>query len=120
MPAPNGERLQIEEIGDVTVVRLNGPRLATDEDTEATFARLFALVEDAAHRKLVLDLGSIEYFASAALGKLVTLNRKAHAADARLVLCRPTPPVQRILQLTRLNDVLLTYDSEDEARQSFK
>jgi anti-anti-sigma factor len=120
MPTPNGERLQIEEIGDVTVVRMNVPRLATDEDTETTFARLYELVENKGHRKLVLDLSAIEYFASAALGKLVTLNRKAHAADARMVLCRPTPPVQRILQLTRLNDVLLTYDSEEEAYQSFK
>src|SRR4051794_10814562 len=112
MPAPDGEKMQVEEIGDVTVVRMKVPRFVTDEDTETTFARLYELVENAGHRKLVLDLSTVEYFASAALGKLVTLNRKAHAADARLVLCRPTPTVQRILQLTRLNDVLLTYDSE--------
>jgi anti-anti-sigma factor len=120
MPAPDGEKLQIEEIGDVTVVRMRVRMLATDEDTETTFARLFDLVENAAHRKVVLDVGAVEYFASAALGKLVTLNRKAQAADAKVVLCRPTPSVQRILQLTRLNDVLLTYDTELEARQAFR
>ena len=57
--------------------------------------------------------------ASAALGKFVGLSRKGRAADARLVLCCVTPPVARILEVTRLNDVLLAYPSEQEAVQSF-
>jgi anti-anti-sigma factor len=118
MSASSGERLRVEDVGDVTVVRFTVPRLMTEEDTEATFSKLYDLVENSGRRKFVLDLAAVESFASAALGKLVALNRKARAANARMVLCRPTQPVQRVLQLTRLNDVLISYDDEDEACRS--
>src|SRR3954468_19365376 len=75
-------------------------------------------VETSGRRKFVLDVGAIQYFASAALGKLVSLNRKARAADARLVICNVTPTGPRILELTRLADVLVSYDSEGDAVRS--
>jgi anti-sigma B factor antagonist len=106
-----------EDHGDVTVVRVNLPMLRDDEETGSVFDALYALVEGTGRRKFVLDVGAIQYFASAALGKLMTLNRKVREADARLVLCRVTPTVERILQVTRLSDLLLSYDNDRLARE---
>jgi anti-sigma B factor antagonist len=114
-----GNLVEREDFGDVTVIRLNLPSLWEDQATEDAFARLYTLIEGSGRTQFVLNLSAIQYFASAALGKLVTLHRKLGAAQARLVLCNVTPPVERILQVTRLNDMLLTYDNEREARQSF-
>jgi anti-anti-sigma factor len=114
-----GDVLQREDFGDVTVVRLNVPRLWEDQATNDAFEKLYSLVDDSGRRRFVLDLSAIEYFASAALAKLIVLTRKARAAEARLVLCNITPTVEKILEVTRLRDLLITYDSEREARQSF-
>lgn len=46
---------------------------------------------------------------------MIALDRKALAADARWVVCNVTPTVQQMLELTRLADVLIGYDSEREA-----
>jgi anti-sigma B factor antagonist len=119
MAQPDGDLLQREDVGDVTMVRVNIPRLWEDSTTDSAFTQLYDLVEGSGRHKFVLDLSPLQYFSSSALGKLVTLTRKARAADARLVLCNLTPTVEKILQVTRLGEVLVSYDNENEARQSF-
>jgi anti-anti-sigma factor len=119
MPEPNGgELLEHEDRGDVTVIRIKESMLRGDTATEDIFSRLYALVDGGAHRKLVLNLAAIDYFASVALGKLVMLYHKVQAAGARLALCGVTPTVDRVLHLTHLADVLLVYQDEREAVNS--
>ncbi len=113
------DSLEQQDVGDVTFLRIQIPMLYADQTTEDLFLRLEALVVDSGHRKFVLDLGVIEYLASAALGKLVSLHRKARAAGARLVLCNVPPNLARMLQITRLADVMIVCRSEREALGSF-
>jgi anti-anti-sigma factor len=115
----SGGLLEREDRGDVTVVRVHPPRLWDDATTEDLFRRLHALIEEEGCRKLVLNLAAVEYFGSATLGKFVLLLRKARAAQARLVLCNVTPGVARLLQVTHLADLLLSYPDEREALGSF-
>jgi anti-anti-sigma factor len=119
MPQTYGEWLEWEDKGDVKVVRLKAATVYADAATEDAFQHLFSLVDESGCRKYVLDLSAIQYFASSALGKLVTLTRKARAAEARLVLCNVTPAVERILQVTRLADLMIAYNNESEAVRSF-
>jgi anti-anti-sigma factor len=114
MPDTQGP-VQRKDVGAVTVLRINTPMLRGDKDSDLLFAQLEDAVENSGRRKLVLDVGAIQYFASATLGKLVGLNRKARAADATLAVCNVTPSVARLLEVTRLSDVLLAYASEEEA-----
>ncbi len=113
-----GDVLEREDRDDVAVVRIKVPMLRGDDVTEDVFSRLYSLFERTECRKLVLNVGDVEYFASVALGKLVTLYHKVKAAEARLALCNVTPTVDRILQLTHLSDVLAVYADEREALRS--
>jgi anti-anti-sigma factor len=114
-----GDLLEREDRGDVTVIRVRPPQLWDDATTEDLFRRLGAVFDEEGRRKLVLNLGAVEYFGSATLGKFVLLLRKARAAQARLVLCHVTPGVGRLLQVTHLADLLLSYPDEYEAVRSF-
>jgi anti-anti-sigma factor len=107
--------LEREDIGDVTVVRINLRTLLGDPTTEGIFRQTFSIIDDAGRRKLVLNLHAVEFLSSAAMGHLVTLYRKALAAEARLVLCNVTPTVASVLQVTRLADILVAYGDEREA-----
>jgi len=118
MPQPANGPLERKDVGPVTVLRILIPMLRGDEVSDELFEQLTSLVESSNEGKFVLDVGAIQYFASAALGKLVSLNRKARSADARLVVCNVTPSVARILEVTHLADVLISYDSEGEAVRS--
>ena len=112
------DALERKDVGPVTVLRINTPMLSGDQDSDELFDQIDGYVQNSDRRKFVLDVGAIEYLASAMLGKLVSLNRKAAAADARLVLCNVTPGVARIHEITRRNDGRVSYDSGVEAVRS--
>jgi anti-sigma B factor antagonist len=111
--------LEREDFGDVTVLRVQVPMLRGDQATEALFEQTYSLVDDAGRSRLVLNLAGVEYFASMAIGKLVTLIRKVHSAGGRLVVCKLTRTLEATLQVTHLADLLHHYDDEQEAVRSF-
>jgi anti-sigma B factor antagonist len=115
MPDTPDGAVQRRDAGAVTILRINAAMLRGDPFSDELFAQLEDAVERSGRRKFVLDVGAVQYVASAAMGKLVGLNRKARAAAATLAVCNVTPSVARVLEVTRLRDVLLTYASEEEA-----
>jgi anti-anti-sigma factor len=112
-----GPVLGRQDFGDVTVLRVPVPMLRGDETTEALFRQAFALVEEAGRSRIVLSLDGVVYLASMALGKLVMLMRKARAAGGRLALCEVTRPIEEMLEMAHLADVLPIYGNEREAVQ---
>jgi anti-sigma B factor antagonist len=111
--------LEREDIGDVTVIRINARTLLGDDTTEEIFRQINSLIDDAGRRKLILNLSSLEFLSSAAMGQLVILYRKSLAAQARLALCNVNSPVASILQVTHLADILISYADEREALRAF-
>jgi anti-sigma B factor antagonist len=108
-----------EDFGEVTVARLRTPKMLDDDIARGVFDLLYALVDAAGRRKLVVNFGPVEYLPSLAVGKLVMLNRKVQAAKGRLALCRLYPTVQEVLDTAHLTPLLHIYATEPEAIASF-
>lgn len=64
---------------------------------------------------IVVDLSRVDFLDSSGLGVLVTANRDIQAGGASLRIVRPRPAINKVLTLTRLTDVIDTFDSVDEA-----
>jgi anti-anti-sigma factor len=111
--------LEREDFGNVTVLRLHLPMPYSDETTAALFEQAGAVVVEALRCRLVLNFASVQYLNSMALGKLVSLMHKVNAAGGRLTLCKVPRRVQEVLGITRLADILLNYDDEQDAVRSF-
>jgi anti-anti-sigma factor len=93
---------------------------AKNDTVRAVFHPIPSLVVDVGRRNLVLNLATVEYLASLALGKLVMLNRKAQAAHGRLALCRLSPAVAQSLDSSAsLTELFRVYGDEQEAVRSF-
>lgn len=107
--------LEREDFGDVTVLRVKAPMLLADEATDGVFEHACSLVDAAGRSRLVLNLEGVAYMASAAIGKLVLLMHKAASAGGKLVLCKPSRPVEEVFRVSRLSDILLSYADEREA-----
>jgi anti-sigma B factor antagonist len=110
--------LEREDFDDMTVLRFKAPLLRDDETTEALFEQTFSLVEAAGRSRLVLNLDGVGFMASAAIGKLIRLMRKAGSAGGKLTLCKLSRPLEEALRVSRLSDVLLSYPDEQEALQA--
>jgi anti-anti-sigma factor len=113
-----GQLLEREDFGDITVLRVKAPMLRADETTEALFEQTLALVDAAGRSRLVLNFDGVGFMASAAIGKLVLLMRKAATAGGKLTVCKLNRSLQEVLRVCRLSDVLVNYADEQEAMQT--
>lgn len=62
------------------------------------------IIGQSAH--LAVDLSRVPFIDSTGVTALITAHHTAHAHDGRLCLIGPTPPVQRLLALTKLDRLL--------------
>lgn len=107
----------LREEGDVVVGQFSVSRLSDDQNIEQLGHDLFALVEQFDKRKVVLSMSNVEYLTSSVLGKLITMHRKMHRQQGRLVLCDLQPDVTEIMRISRLNDYFKVACSLDAALQ---
>ncbi len=116
MPLPDQSNrfITLEEHGDVLVVRFRMRLLNDEENIEQLGQELFSLVEQANWLKLVLDLSDVEYLTSSVLGKLITLHRKLHRSQGKMVLFGLSAGVDAILRTSKL----LTYFAVAENRDA--
>jgi anti-sigma B factor antagonist len=56
---------------------------------------------------------------SAALGKLITLNKKVQTAGGRLVLCNIRQEIREVFEITKLDKLFVIKRDEQEALQVF-
>ena len=113
------QRLDIEEVGDVTVAKFVDKKILDEANIQAIGANLFALIDEDGRKKIVLDFSLVEYLSSAALGKLITLDKKAKAAKSKLRLCCIKPEIYEVFEITRLNKIFDIKATQEDALQGF-
>ena len=114
LPGQPNSYITLSEHGDVLVVSFKMRLLNDEENIEQLGQELFSLVEQANWLKLVLDLTSVEYLTSSVLGKLITLHRKLHRSQGKMVLFGLSEGVDAILRTSKL----LTYFAIAENREA--
>ena len=96
-------RLDVNDVGDVSVVRFRDKTIMEDPGIQEIGRELFGLVESDNRKKVLLDFTGVSFMSSAALGKLVTLYKKSHTNGSDLKLCGIRPEVVDIFAVTRLD-----------------
>ena len=108
-------RLDIEEVGGVTVAQFVDKKILDETNIQNIGNQLFALVDEDGRKKIVLDFSTVEYLSSAALGKLITMDKKVKAAKAKLRLCCIRPEIYEVFEITRLNKIFDIKPTRDDA-----
>jgi anti-sigma B factor antagonist len=116
---PRRRRLEVEDIGDVTVINFVDKKILDEQNIQIIGEQLFGLVDQEGRRKLLLNFGNVEYLSSAALGKLITLNKKLQGAGGRLILCNIDPQIYEVFEITKLDRFFNIQKEEQAALQSF-
>jgi anti-sigma B factor antagonist len=69
-------------------------------------------------RAIVLNFGGLEYMNSSGIGLLVTLLIRVNREKQRLLTYGLSEHYRNIFQITRLDDAIGIYDSEEQAVQA--
>jgi len=116
---PDYQRLQISEVTDVTVVNFTDNRIIDSALIEELGAELLSLVADENRHKLLLNFAHVEFLSSAALNKLIRLDKNIKEAKGSLRLSNLRPQITQIFEITRLTQIFQIFDTEAEALASF-
>jgi anti-anti-sigma factor len=106
-----------EQSGDVVVIHAGPARLIHPSLSE--FSTLVTGEIARGARKIVIDLRSVEYLDSAAIGCLMDLYRRATAADATVKLAGLQRRVETMLTLTGANQFMEIHPDAAAAVESF-
>jgi anti-sigma B factor antagonist len=109
--------LTITRTGDVTVVRVGEVRLMYPLLSD--FAGSVASLVSGGEKKVVVDLGGVNYIDSASIGCLMDLYRQANAAGGKLKLAGVQKRVETMLTMTGAQNFLEIHPDEASAVQSF-
>ena len=112
-------RIDVSKVGDVTVVKFLDKKILDEAGIQELGAELFALVEHDNRRSMVLNFSNVDFLSSAALGKLITLDRKMKSAKGRLKMSNIRPEILEVFQITKLNKVFDIRGDEAEAIAAF-
>ncbi|HEX7794392.1 MAG TPA: STAS domain-containing protein [Vicinamibacterales bacterium] len=111
--------MQIDErtIGDVVVLDIKG-RVQLGEGDEMLKDKVNSLLNQG-RKKIVLNLAEVPYIDSAGLGEVVRTFTTVSRQGGSLKLLNLTKRITDLLAITKLLTVFDTYDSEQDAVQSF-
>jgi anti-anti-sigma factor len=108
--------LDTRKVGRVTIVRCNG-RIVAGSESEALRAHVAWLLRD--RRAIVLHLGEVGFIDSSGLGTMVRSLTSTRQVRGDLKLCDVPEHVRKVLELSHLNRVFETHESEEKAVEAF-
>ena len=111
--------MQIDErpSGDVMILDLKG-KLTIGEGDELLKDKINSLIQQG-HKTLLLNLEGVPYVDSAGLGEIVRTYTTVSRQGGNLKLLNLTKRIEDLLAITKLLTVFDTYESEQEALNSF-
>src|SRR5215472_10454931 len=105
------------EVGGVTIVDISG-RIVLGEES-AALRNLVCDLLAKGHKKILFNLGDVNYIDSSGLGHLVSAFTSVRKQDGELKLLNLTKKVHDLIQITRLYTVFDIMDDEAAALKSF-
>jgi len=110
-------KIGIEERVGYTIVRLEGDIVRENQ------GELRASVEDILARRgggIILDLAGVGYIDSAGLGCCVGIHKLMEERHQNLAVIRPTPNVEQMLRMIRLDLIIPILDDAEKAEALVK
>ena len=111
-------RIGVSDVGDVSVIQFKDRKILDESNIQEMGLELFGLVEED-RGKILLNFMNVEFLSSAALGKLITLDKKVKAASGQLKLSNIRPEIFEVFAITRLNKLFEIHDDEADALANF-
>src|SRR5215207_87225 len=100
---------------DVSIIDIKGELTAF---AEGVLMQAYNQASDGRVRAIVLNFGGLEYMNSSGIGLLVTLLIRVNREKQRLLTYGLSEHYRNIFQITRLDDAIGIYDSEEQAVQA--
>jgi anti-sigma B factor antagonist len=111
--------LSISKSDGVTLVDFAERKILEELSITEIGDELSRLVEGHKGIRLVVSFKNVEHLSSAALGMLITLNKKVEQLKGKLKLADISPQIFEVFKITRLNKLFEIHDTTERALGTF-
>ena len=105
-------RMELEDKEGILIARITEKRF--DARVAPDFRQKLKDRLDGQSKKLVLNLGAVEFLDSSGLGAIVSILKSLESPDS-MAICNDQGMVSYLFQFTRMNKIFLMVKSEEEA-----
>ncbi len=112
-------QLIVQNIEGVAVVNFDLASVLDAATIEAIRVQLCELVEQQAHRKVLLDFSKVRLLSSSMLGALIQMRKKSDAIKGRIAICGLLPQLHKVFKISKLDGMFNFYPTQEDGMKSF-
>jgi anti-sigma B factor antagonist len=112
-------RLRITEDNGITQVEFVDRNILDEVNIQAISEEISGLIDTAGNPRILINFTNVDHLSSAALGALITINKKIREKSGQLRLANIDPQIYEIFVITQLNSLFNIHDTADEAIEQF-
>jgi anti-sigma B factor antagonist len=112
-------RTEVTKHDEVAVVRFTDKKIVDSTNIEEMGTELMAVVDKEHMKHILLNFEGVEFLSSAALNKLILLEKKVKQFGGVLRLCCLKAEIMEVFTITRLNRVFDIRKTESDALKAF-
>jgi len=110
-------KIKRKDTGGVAVLEVSGEMYGGPENMK--LLEMATELAEQGHKKLIINFSKVKWVASTGLGILMTVKTRFERDGGKLKLSNLNERVLTLFQVTKINTVMDTYGSEEEAVASF-
>ncbi len=111
--------LVVSQIQDVTIVSFRATSILDASAVETIRHELYALIDEQARRKVVLNFTDVKFLSSTLLGVLLELHNKSTDIAGKILICGLRPELYKVCKVMNFHKLLHFAENEQEAISSF-
>ena len=115
VPMSASKRINLNMSGGIAVVTFCDSKIIDEDEIQELGQDLYDLVERENHRKFILNFSHVEFLSSAALGKLISFEKKVSTHKGQLMLTNIRPEIYEVFAITKLTKLFTIKDDEVDA-----
>lgn len=112
-------RITVSAVGDLAMVRFLDRKIVDPSNIEEVGDEMFQLLEKDKFKNVILNFDGVEFLGSAALNKLIMMDKKVKAAGGKLRLCSLRAEIMEVFTITKLSRVFDIKKTEADALKAF-
>ena len=114
-----GTRLRIADQGGITTVHFIDRNILDEANIKQIGDEISEVIDAQVQPRILISFENVDHLSSAALGTLITINKKVKNREGILRLANIDPQIYEVFKITQLDRIFSIHDSSEEALASF-
>jgi len=111
--------IDLSDVDEISIVKFKDEKVVDPAKIETMGAELYSLAVGDDPKKLLINFENVKFFSSAAINKLVVLEKRVRAQGGQIKLSNLRPEVRDLFSFTNLDNLFSIVDSEMNAIKEF-